>query len=63
MNISVSDLSHIFIQSLTDGRGIYIDATAGNGHDTLFWRKRLNKTEIFMRLIYPMKLLKTLKSF
>ncbi len=43
MNISVSDLSHIFIQSLTDGRGIYIDATAGNGHDTLFLAKTLKQ--------------------
>lgn len=41
MNVSISDLSHIFIQSLTDGSGIYIDATAGNGYDTLFIAKML----------------------
>jgi 16S rRNA C1402 N4-methylase RsmH len=43
MNISVSDLSHIFIENLTDGSGIYVDATAGNGHDTLFIAKILKE--------------------
>lgn len=43
MNVSISDLSHIFIQSLTDGIGIYIDATAGNGNDTLFIAKMLKE--------------------
>lgn len=43
MNVSISDLSHIFLESLTDGSGIYIDATAGNGNDTLFIAKMLKK--------------------
>ncbi len=43
MNVSISDLSHLFIQNLTDGSGIYIDATAGNGYDTLFIAKMLKK--------------------
>ncbi len=43
MNVSISDLSHLFIQNLTDGSGIYIDATAGNGYDTLFIAKMLKQ--------------------
>jgi 16S rRNA C1402 N4-methylase RsmH len=41
MNVSITDLSHILIKNLTDGRGAYIDATAGNGYDTLFIAKML----------------------
>lgn len=43
MIVSISDLSHIFIQNLTDGCGIYVDATAGNGYDTLFIAKMLKE--------------------
>lgn len=42
MKLSVTDLAHLLIAHLTDGSGLYIDATLGNGHDTLFLAGRLS---------------------
>lgn len=36
MILSVVDLSHLLLSNLTNGSGTYIDATAGNGYDSLF---------------------------
>ncbi len=43
MNFSIVDLSHLLLFNLTNGEGNYIDATAGNGNDSLFIAKMLQK--------------------
>jgi len=43
VELALTQLSHILLKSLTNGSGIYIDATAGNGYDTLFIAKMLKQ--------------------
>ncbi len=54
MNLSVTEVAHLYVSHLTDGNGLYIDATLGNGYDTLFLAQRLGeKGKIFAFDIAP----------
>lgn len=60
MYLSVTDVAHLYVSHLTDGNGLYIDATLGNGYDTLFLAQRLGeKGKIFAFDIAPQAFLKS----
>ncbi len=58
MNLSITDMAQLYLGQLTNGSGVYVDATLGNGYDTLFLAKRLCGGEIFAFDVAPQAFLK-----